>query len=88
MMVAAKMYLGAVIELESGFPVLLTQVLEFTVTARQTVSAVEIVDTQRLVTQPVGGFDKIAWMRCAVQKTEIGFTQPLVEIIERPRHAD
>ena len=88
MMVASKMYLGAVIELEAGLPVLLAQVLEFTGTARQAVSAVKIVDTQRLVTKPVGSFDQIARMRCTVQKTEVGFTQPLVEIIERPRHVD
>ena len=47
-------------------PTLLLQVFEFPVTARQAIGAIEIVDTQRLITEPIGAFDQVARMRSSL----------------------
>ena len=65
-MIALQMYLGAVIQFQTAMPTLLLQVFEFPVTARQTIGAIEVVDTQRLIAEPVGAFNQVARVRRAV----------------------
>ena len=76
-MVALKMYLGTIIQLETVIclSTLLLQMFELTVTTRQPIGTIKVINTQRLVAEAVGRFNQIARMRCAVQKTEVGFTQ-------------
>ena len=81
-MIGLKVNFGAIVEFQSMVQALLLQVIELTITARESICAVKIIDTKRLVTKRVGDLDYVAWMRCAMQKTEIGLAQPFIEIAE------
>ena len=71
-MIALQVYLGTIIQLETLMmslmmaQLLLFQALEFTVTTRQPIGTIEIINTQRLVTKAVGCFNQITRMRCTL----------------------
>jgi len=83
-MIRFEVYLGSIIQLKPEMLVLLLEIIQFAITSRQAVSTVKVVDTKRLVAKRIGSFDYVPRMRCPLQKTEIGFTKPFVEIIEHP----
>jgi len=80
--IALEVYLGAVVQLEAAMMTLFADVFEFAITTRKPVSAIEVIDAQGLVTEPVSRFDQVTRMRRPVQKAEVCFTKPFVEIAE------
>jgi hypothetical protein len=81
-MIGLKMNFSAIVEFQSMVQALLLQVIEFSITAREAICAIKIIDAERLVTKRVGDLDYVTWMRCAMQEAEIGLAQPFIEIAE------
>ncbi len=65
-MIALQVYLCTIIQFEALMMTLflLLQVLEFTVTTRKPIGTIKVINTQRLVTESIGSFNPVTWMRC------------------------
>ena len=67
-MVALKVYLSTIIQLEALMMtwLLLLQAFELAVTTRQPIGTIKVINTQRLVTKAAGRFNQITRMRCTL----------------------